>query len=290
MQALALLPPRYFIQLYSGKLYVDRHYPERFQHPEGMYAELSEARYEKYREEFARKRAAFRAMHNKHAGETIHIFGCGPSLHDFAAAQDWSGKVTLGISACGLCISPLTYWLDVHTVPFEGDNRHADPLYEWISGWLQRVRGKTLTFGRFFTLYQKLSDEWAPDFVFDHDKYGPTTEETTNGGKTGLFYSATTAHAALDLACHLGAARVVMWGIDLHHMNHCYTGSKEIPHTVNDAPNLPWCFRPGSWRSVLKGFEVLDARYGNRVEIINANPNSRLKMFKMRDPAKAFKL
>lgn len=289
MEALTLLAPRYFMQLRSGKLYVDRHMPERFEAQPDDYVELTEEKYEEYKAEFARRRAAFRGLSEVHHGATIHVIGCGPSLHDYAARQDWTGKLTIGMSACGLYVKPLTYWLDVHTTPFVGDNRHADPLDRWIMRWLESVRGKTLTFGRFMTLYQKRSHEWMPDFCFDYDRYGPTTEATTVGGKTGLFYSATTAHAALDLACHLGAARVVLWGMDFHFLNHCYTGSPEIPYTCNDAPHLPWCLRPGTYRSLLRGFDVLEGRYP-RVKIINANPNSRLKMFPVRDPERAFRL
>src|SRR5208283_1209259 len=75
---------------------------------------------EKIRAWRKRKLAGLATLKNKHAGQTIHVFGGGPSLNEYAANADWTGKITIGVNGTPRIIRPLVYWLRIDDLQNSG--------------------------------------------------------------------------------------------------------------------------------------------------------------------------
>ena len=284
---------RYFLNRATGRLYLDRHAPGRFTGEPERYRELSAGEYAALTAIRAQFLGSMRPYLRRHAGATVHVFGNGPSLNDFAAKQDWSAHVTLGVNAAGLHIRPLRYWLTVDNLVADGRR----DLYDWLREWLESVRGRTATFTRFGAPLvlrepgsascqlapRNLTDcatNWLPDAMFAHAPFEPLEDI-----EDGLYWNSSSVQAALDLARHMGARRAILWGVDYHDRRHAYTGSAAIPRDPLDNPGTPWA----NWERIVHGFETVKAACAaSGLEILNANPNSRLTVFPFVKPEAAF--
>jgi hypothetical protein len=275
---------RYFLNRVTGRLFVDRHFPRRFTMDAERYRELKPEEYAALRAVHAQFLDSMKPWAGRRRGETIHVFGNGPSLLNFAARQDWTGRVTLGVNAAGLHIRPLRYWLSADNLAAAG---HRD-LYDWIQRWLASAEGVTTTFARFgsplclrgCTDLLDARRPWLPDAMFTQAPDGPAERIDE-----GLYWDGASVHAALDLARHFGCRRAILWGVDYHDRSHSYTHSREIPSDPGDQPGRPWT----DFEKIARGFERLRRACAARgMEVFNANPESRLKVFPFIPPQTAF--
>ena len=291
-----LKPSTFFFQnKQTGDLAYENGNPDRYTRFSYKWKRITRAEYDRKKAQQEADAKRLSAMHGKHAGATIHIFGNGPSLNEFAAKQDWEKKLTFGVNAAGHCINSLSYWCSVDNMWIK-DGRTA---HDWIVGWLKTVKGKTVTFIRRDSYAERnlyrlplLNDGqpvWTPDFIF---AYNPNPQRLdherplTTGLAAGVFHSLSSVHAAMDIARHLGVARMILWGIDYKDRAHSYSGGEQIKNDLKDNPGKPWaCFG-----EITNGFKRVQEACRGAVEILNANPDSALKVFPLIEPAEAFGL
>jgi hypothetical protein len=275
---------RYFINRHTAALLVDRHNPQRFLSEPGLFREISHDQYAIAQVLLQQWSQSIRSLSARHAGQTAHIFGNGPSLKNFAARVFWENRLTIGINAAGHCIAPLQYWLSV-------DNLLAPeqrPLHDWVHRWMKTVspRPVTVTRGTSPWVIQHLDgftageDTFLPDYLFTHAPQGPM--ETID---QGLHWTKSSCQAGLDLARHMGCARIYLWGLDYTDRSHSYTAGTEIVDDPKDNPGRPW----SDFDAHVRGFEALrEACRSARIEVFNANPASMLDVFPKVQPEEAY--
>lgn len=277
----------YFIQRNTGELLVDRHFPDRFRKSPDLFLEISHEQYrwaERLRTEASARLATLAGAHR---GETIHIFGNGPSLNDFAAHQDWGGMLTIGVNAAAHEINTLRYWISADDL-FQCTKR---ALYDWVQAWLtgdRRPKG-LVALARFNARYivkqiehacQGRTDAWLPDHLFTHSPQGPADTIAQ-----GLYWTASSCQTALDLARHMGCRRVYLWGLDYTDRSHSYTNAPDLKGDAKDNPGKPW----DDYSKHVAGFtELAKACHQAGMQVYNANPCSKLDVFEKVDPASAY--
>lgn len=223
-----------------------------------FYTPITPQEAERFKTLYARYIDALKALKNKHQGETIHVFGTGPSLNDYAAKFDWSEEITIGVNGAPAIINNLTYWLT-----FDDFINPAVPsdLYKWILNW---VKTPTETVKLIRRGIVKHPGAWLPNIMF-HNASGPASEP-----HMGLFCANSSVQTAIDLARHMGAKKICLWGTDYHDASHAYAITDNTP-------------KAKSFEKVQSQFKVVgDACKG--IEIVNCNPNSRLKCFPFESP------
>ena len=192
---------------------------------------------------------------NKHKGETIHVFGAGPSLNYYAKNQNWNNLVTIGVNGTPFVISPLTYWLRV------------DPLKdnECEKLQLEYLKSKTKTI-KMLPEYHAQA-EFA-DVTFKHSNIYPCADLKT----AGLYYWGSSVMACMDFAAHCGAERVVVWGLDYKNQEHAYKDAQ---------PRAPWDLikLEDKFQKLLEAWPA--------VKFFNANPLTGLKCIPIIEPIKA---
>lgn len=277
----------YWIQRVSGELLVDRHMPQRFRASPDLFLELTEEQYQWALAVRTTAQARLETLRNAHPGEACHIFGNGPSLNAFAAGRDWSGKLSIGVNAAAHEIRPLRYWISADDL-FQTAKR---PLYTWVQQWLtgpDRPQGLVtlarwnarLVVQQLESMIKGKADAWLPDHLFGHSPQGPADDLTK-----GLYWTASSSQAALDLARHMGCARVYLWGLDYTDRSHSYTGAPGIAGDAKDNPGKPW----DDYAKHVAGFTQLKSACAKSgLQIYNANPDSRLEVFQKVDPQGAF--
>lgn len=182
-------------------------------------------------------------------GETVFLIGGGPSLKDFDFNQ-LKNKNTIAINKA------------FYNAPF------ADVLY-----W---------TDARFYSWYKKDIDQFK-GLKFTIKPYGDLAKDikvlknTGKGGlekdKNGLRHGNNSGYAAINLAYHLGAKRIILLGFDMGNVNsesHFHDGYpiKATPDKVYQKNMIPYF---GSIGEELKK---------EKIEILNANTFSNLNAFK----------
>jgi hypothetical protein len=205
-----------------------------------------------------------KALKGKHQGETVHIFGSGPSLNDHAKNLDWTGKLTIGVNGVPFVINALKYWLMVDDFI---DPPVPSELYTEIGKWVQSSPA-TMKLVRQGIV--KRPSGWLSDVMFRHSS-GPGSEP-----HTGLFWWNSSVQAAIDLARHMGVAEIYLWGVDYQDSSHAYGINDSTPKAKN-------------FDAIQAQFKIVgDACMG--IKIFNCNPNSRLKVFPFVEPSSVIPL
>lgn len=179
--------------------------------------------------------------------DIIYIVGSGPSLRGFDFNR-LRGKRCIAINR------------EFENVPWAEVCYFSDPrTYGWYRQGLQRFKGRVITIAK-------------------SSAFGPEVEKYANTGRNGLDFHPgrlrtgnNSAHAAVNLALHLGARTIVLLGIDMmpaadgathHHSGHPFPTKPEVY-----AKMLPY------WDTLAEAIK------DKPIEIYNASHISALKCF-----------
>lgn len=181
-------------------------------------------------------------------GETVFIIGGGPSLQNF----NWSllnGKKTIAINKSLLSFpnANVLYWTDSR-------------VYSWMKQDIDNFKGPKFT-------------------IRDHPSYVGDIKILRKGNKFGLEESKDTlshgnnsGYAAINLAYHLGAKKIILLGYDM--MN---DGKKSHHH---DGYPVPATGDKIYRDQFMPGFSILaDLLKQKRIEVYNVSPHSLLTVW-----------
>lgn len=183
------------------------------------------------------------------AGETVYLIGGGPSLKNF----DWSklnNKKTIAINKAVLFYPQATalYWTDAR-------------FYSWYSKDIDNFKGLKYTISARRNLPKNVH------LLKRGVKYGI---ETT---KNSLAHGNNSGYAAINLALHLGAKRIVLLGYDMGNSGN--TSHFHDGYPVNQTSEQVYT------KHFLPGFTILkDQIQGKGIQIFNACLTSKLNVFK----------
>ncbi len=179
--------------------------------------------------------------------EVIYIVGSGTSLRGFDFNR-LRGKRCIAINR------------EFETVPWAEVCYFSDPrVYGWYHSGLSAFAGRKVTIAKC-------------------SKIGPEVEVYVNTGRNGIDFRPrclrtgnNSAHAAANLAIHLGAKVIVLLGIDMQ------PGKDGLIHHHKGHPHPT---RPDVYEKMLPyWYSVEEALRGKSIQIYNASPNSALKCF-----------
>jgi hypothetical protein len=196
-------------------------------------------------------------LEGKYKGETIHVFACGPSLLKNVAKRDWMGKTTIGVNGSFEVVNNLSYWLRID--PFsesDADKRQV----EWLK--------KSSITKRLLNSSIKFDDTWNFDYQFRKSMQYPSAGGAIDG--VGFWWSGTSVHAAIELAGHMGASEIVVWGLDYDNQEHAYPDNGQR--------------NPYNLQRIEDGFQTLVKYWYPYTKIVNANPESKLKALPFINP------
>ena len=194
-------------------------------------------------------------------GATFVLFGGGPSL-TASAVNACRGRIDNGRQVRAIAVNDalrLAPWTDVHYFC-------DDKWWGWHHGkdWYRAFKGLRVTLEN-------------PNLL----KQEPSLKSVQNVGhkglcaeRTGLATGRNGGYQAINLAVHLGAARILLLGYDMHAP---LVGDKVRTHWFGDHPGNT---SPGVYAMMLPNFETLVAPLAKRgVEIVNCTPGSALRCF-----------
>jgi hypothetical protein len=181
-------------------------------------------------------------------GETIYLIGGGPSLKDFDFNK-LKGKICIAINKAILYVpfAQVAYWTDTR-------------VYHWYQKQIKDFVGL------------KVTNKPRPieEGIINLLDTGKTGLELKNNG---IRHGNNSGYAAMNLAYHLGAKRIVLLGFDMHIQNrqtHWHEGY-----------NIPMPRANLYESSMLPNFEtIVEPLEKQGVEVINANPKSAITCFK----------
>ena len=190
--------------------------------------------------------ASFRATH---AGDTIIVCGCGPSLRDI---PDPTGRLTIGVNDVGRLFDP-TYLVVVNPrSQFTGDR------FRWVEQSNARTLFTQLDLGRVR----------PPVVRFRLGTYGGTEL----GADDRLHYTQNSPYVAVCLAAYMGAKRIGLVGVDFTD-HHFFAATGRHPLAARLA-------------EIDAQYRALCAALARRgVELVNLSAASRLTSLPKIDPA-----
>ncbi len=227
----------------------------------GSLVEIDDETYDRMLDYYDDYNKALLTLKNIHKGQTIHVVGTGPSVAKVNV--DWSLLITIGVNGAFKIVPDLNYWLMVDN--WSPNNKN--PLYKEVNKWFtgDEETIKLCRYGIFGPYSMMDDDEKKPDHMFRHSGFGPVS--SLSGG---LFWGRSSVSAAVDLARHMGASKVVLWGCDFNDHSHAY----DMVHGAQwDLGKLE------------KEFTILRKGCADyNCEIVNASPGSALKAIPCVDP------
>jgi hypothetical protein len=190
----------------------------------------------------------YSTVQKKFEGETIYIIGGGPSLKDFNF-QNLAGARTIAINKAMLfhTQTDVLYWTDVR-------------FYTWYKNEIDNYKGLkfALAAGSQYTDDVKVLKKGKA--------HGLETDRQT------LAHGNNSGYAAINLAYHLGAKRIILLGFDM--------GSNGTDSHFHDGYPTKAAGDKMYQDKFLPGFKQLDAELKDSgVMILNASPYSKLTMF-----------
>ena len=182
-------------------------------------------------------------------GQTVFIIGGGPSLKDFDFDL-LKNKKTIAVNKAFLFypLADVLYWSDSR-------------VYQWYKKDIDKFKGDKYTIKPYGNLSQDI-------------------KILRNAGKLGLELNASgirhgnnSGHAAINVAYHYGAKRIVLLGFDMQNdrgRSHFHDGYpiKQTRDEIYKKSMIP------------EFFTISDELKKKKVEVINANPDSALPFFK----------
>jgi len=217
-------------------------------------------------------------IEGRHEGETILVFGGGPSLAK-TDISSFSKFTTIGANFINLLFIP-TYQIATDSGalytddnPFQRSTAEKfwlDPStfhYSCPDVWKEiRCRNTVLGeerncfLGYKYPQGRRLPENW---------KGGVLSEDYNEGLRLGT----SIMFPAINLAYLFGAKRIILFGVDLHDNKHFYP-SQTDKQAKYENTIFPWL------KTTLRGFErIAEFLKEKDVEVFNANPNSLLKAF-----------
>jgi len=182
------------------------------------------------------------------SGETIYIIGGGPSLKNFDF-RTLIGKKTIAINKAIIYhpTADVLYWTDGR-------------FYTWFKNEVDSYKGLK------FAL--KPGSQYTKDIQVLRKGKPHGLEEDPEV----LAHGFNSGHAAINLAYHLGAARIILLGFDMINdgtQTHFHDG-----YPTRSAGNKIYQDK------FLPGFKQLNSEIKNKgIEILNASPHSKLNVF-----------
>lgn len=194
-------------------------------------------------------------------GRVFHILGAGPSLRHYDVTKNPTAT-TIAVNGATAIVPKVDFWLtcDDFTKP---DGRS---LNEWIKEYMCQFS----TTQRFVRrgIIKSADSPYVVSQIFRHSM------EMDNDIGRGLFYGLSSVSAAIDLARHLGAEKIVLFGVDYHDRSHAY--SDIIKHDSLDRPGRDW----ERWDKIVAEFEYVKQVCDKQgIEVTNGNPESKLTVF-----------
>ena len=186
-------------------------------------------------------------------GATVFILGGGPTLLDSLNGFDLTGKHVLAVN--------LAFRLPYSKLCFFGDAK----FYWWNRNGLDRFTGYKITANdRSNGQYRSVAGQ--PGVRVVRRKRQPGLENRVDM----IRWNRSSGGAAIDVAVHLGAKRIVLLGYDMRVVN----GKKNwAPHPKEHTKKNPFA-------RFLEAFEPVRIAAEERgVEILNATPDSALTTF-----------
>lgn len=192
---------------------------------------------------------------NKHRGEVIVVLGCGPSVNDLSLYL-LEGVVTVGANLIGRAYHPdYLFWLDQNVTP---GARAAAAFEEFARSPARKFVAREVPREHALETFENYEPEDGEPLL-------------SSDLERGLYWSRTALFPAINMACILGAARVVLAGVDLRDRSHFYSSEgRGEPHPEADR--------------ILRDFERLAEFADERgVEVVNVNPRSAVRCFEFAD-------
>lgn len=193
------------------------------------------------------------------SGETVYIIGGGPSLKGF----NWSrlhGKRTIAINKAIITYpnADVMYWTDSR-------------VYRWYTNEINKFKGLKFTIR-----------PW-PEYTNDVKVLRKGIKFGLEEPRDRLAHGNNSGYAAINLAYHLGAKKIILLGYDMK--NDGVTGH------FHDGYPVPITSDKIYRNQFLPGFEVLAERLKEKkIQIFNASPISNIKCFPMITYEKALAL
>ena len=191
-------------------------------------------------------------------GETVYLIGGGPSLRDF----DWSrliGKKTIAINKAFYHhkSSQVMYWTDSR-------------FYTWYKDDIDKFKGLKYTLRKgYYSDDVKLLKRGV--------KYGIELSNDT------LAHGNNSGYAAINLAYHLGARKIILLGYDMGNVSGKSHFHEGYPTRATADEVYQKQFIPGFGA-------IYEALKGRGIQVYNACPTSNLKVFPMITLDKALSL
>lgn len=203
-------------------------------------------------------------IHGRHEGETIVVLGTGPSINkvDLKKALRFT---TIGVNAILEKFEP-DYYLFLDEINWEKYRYHIAATRAQV--FCPRHRHvPVMALGQTQEMFPFKVDVPATRF----EQWAPWLDDQpilSRKYEDGLFYSATSTIAAVNLAFLFGAKRVVMLGVDLHDHSHYNDLVKGRDVQIPQKHRIMTDFE-----RIKKDIEGLD------FEILNGNPDSAVRCF-----------
>jgi len=181
--------------------------------------------------------------------KTVYIIGGGPSIQDTDLAPLYN-KPCIGVN----CAFNLGTWIDII---FFGDCRTYNWQEDKFEQWPNRL----------ITKCASLKDHPKIEYIPECEKHSICLNHKAIAWPCGK--GANSGAAAINLAIHLGAKKIVLVGFDMKKQ-----GDKHNFHDLYKKHHTP---KDDVYNKFQKHF--LNIAKETNIEIINANPNSALKAF-----------
>jgi|TARA_R110000822_G_scaffold18263_1_gene60522 hypothetical protein len=190
----------------------------------------------------------YSTVQNKFQNETIYIIGGGPSLENFDFSK-LAGRVTIAINKAIIFhnIADVLYWTDTR-------------FYTWFKNEVDNYKGLKFS----LTAGSQYTDD--VNILKKGKIFGLETDPQT------LAHGNNSGYAAINLAYHLGATRIILLGFDMgsnSENTHFHDGypAKAAPNSMYEEKFIP-------------GFNQLNSEIKDSgVTILNASPISKLRVF-----------
>jgi hypothetical protein len=191
----------------------------------------------------------------------VFILGGGPTLLESLEGADLKKKNVLGVNS-SFCLG---LWVDVC---FFGDAK----FYWWNRNGLDRFQGLKITINDLSkNRYRSVEGRKGINVI----KRGKFKGMENCPNKIG--WNKSSGAAAINVAYHLGAERIVLLGYDMRFIN----------DKKNWKPHVREHTHMNSYGNFLKGFDAIKKDVEKLdLEILNATPDSALKAFPMVDIGK----
>lgn len=259
---------------------------------DGPYQKITKEDYEALSYIYEANTRRLLAMQDCHAGETIHILGCGPSLNDFAAKQDWTGKIVIATNYSVLTVPKPTYFMMVDDFRVK-PGAAMQAVKDWFdaNSEIPCFVNRAMCFNGFVPEQSAILINHVPEpasrLTVLRDDNTPVT--------TGVYWVNSVVQAAMDMARHMGAVKIVLWGVDYHDRRHNYTGTVADPSDGKGTWNLNKIRRVfADMRPFLVSKHPYVTEDGKTrfkeepIEVVVANPDSALKVYPQVRPEIAF--